>query len=71
MLGGVAPNVIPWRLRPNKDVHLDLNSGIAIDATESNAMHVAFVCPAEGAPTGLAEDSFPLVQENDPGVISA
>ena len=59
MLRGVAPDVIPWRLRSNEDVHLDLNSGIAIDGPESHAMHIAFMRPAERSPAGLAEEQTP------------
>jgi hypothetical protein len=59
MLRSVASDVIPCRLRPNEDMHLDLNSGIAIDGAESHAMHLAFVRPAERGPAGLAEEQAP------------
>jgi hypothetical protein len=59
MLRGVTSDVIPWRLRFNEEMHLDLNSGIAIDGAESHAMHLAFVRPAQRGPGGLAEERAP------------
>ena len=59
MLRCVAPDVIPWCLRPDEDVHLDLNSGIAIDRAESYSMHLAFLRPAERGPASLAEEQTP------------
>ena len=56
MLRGIAANLIPWRLRPNEDMHLDLNSGIAVDAAQSHAMHLALVRPAQPGAAGLAKD---------------
>jgi hypothetical protein len=65
-------------------MHLDLNSGIAIDATQAHAMHLALVRPAQRSAAGLAKAqapsrrrlilgrfSSPLIHKNEPGVTSA
>jgi hypothetical protein len=59
MLRGVAADVIPWRLRSNEDMHLDLNARIAVNCTESNSMYFVLVGPTEGSPTGPAEAQSP------------
>ena len=59
MLRRIAADLIPWRLRPNEDMHLDLNSGVATDAAQSHAMHLALVRPAQGGAGDLAEAQAP------------
>ena len=59
MLRGVSADVIPWRFRPNEDVHLDLNSRITVYSAEGHSMHLAFVHPTECRSTGFAEAQAP------------
>jgi hypothetical protein len=59
MLRGIAADVIPWCLRSNEDVHLDLNARIAVDRTESNSVYSALVHPTECGPAGIAEAQTP------------
>jgi hypothetical protein len=59
VLRGVAADVIPWRLRSNEDVHLDLNARIAINCTESNSVYFALVHSTECGAAGPAEAQTP------------
>lgn len=56
---GVAADVVPWRLRPNEDMHLDLDARIALNGAESHSMNFAFMHPTECGPAGLAEAQAP------------
>jgi hypothetical protein len=59
MLRGTAADVVPRCLRANEYMHRDLNTGIAVNGTESHSMHLPFMYPTECGPTGLAEAQAP------------
>jgi hypothetical protein len=60
-LRSAAADVVPRRLRPNEDVHLDLDARIAIDAAQRHPMHLAVADAAECGAAALAETKAPAL----------
>jgi hypothetical protein len=55
MLWGGTADVIPRRLRPYENVHLDFNPGIAIDGPEGHPVYLSLVHSTYRSSTGFAE----------------
>jgi hypothetical protein len=59
MLRCITADMVPRRLRPDKDMHLDLDTGITVNGTESHSMHFPSVHPTERSAAGPAEAQAP------------
>jgi hypothetical protein len=55
VLWGVAANVIPRGFGTDKDVQLNLNARVTVDATESHPVYFAFMDSTERGSTSAAE----------------
>jgi len=52
-------NVIPWRLGSDENVRLDLDAGIAVDASQRHPMNLSFVGAAERGSADAAKAKAP------------
>src|SRR6185312_10251124 len=59
VLGCATADLVPRRLRPDKDVHRDLNAWIAVDGAERHSMDAPLMHTAERTTAGLAEAEAP------------
>ncbi len=51
----IPTNVIPRRPRTDEEMHLDLNTWIAIDTTKGDTMHLTVMSPTQRRATCPAE----------------
>jgi hypothetical protein len=59
MLRSVAADVIPRGFGTDKEMYVDLNTGITVDAAESHPVYSAFMGPTECGSTGRTEAQAP------------